>query len=401
MLPMRVALPKQIVGGLVCLVLLAPGCSAFESRNAPRDPLAKLDPDEKPPTSLDQISDAVASLTGKGPNPERAQQQLASAQAAYDAAVRQQQRDPEAARGAFLEAAKMFGLAADKWPESAVAEEALFSQGESYFFADYYFDAEEAYGKLVKGFPRTRYLDMAQARRFAIAQYWLALHEADPQSFFSVNLTDEERPTRDVFGHAVRVLDNIRLDDPTGKLADDASLAIGNAYFARGKFLKADDYYTDLRKAFPSSEHQFRAHFLGLKSKLESYQGVEYSVKPLIEAEKILKQIQRQFPVEAKQEQSYLARAAGEIQFRKAEREWHRAARHYRRAEYGAARMYYQTLINEYASTPFAEKASERLRAIEGQPDVPRQPMEWLVDMFPEDDATPPIIANQPDAQRR
>jgi outer membrane protein assembly factor BamD (BamD/ComL family) len=227
------------------------------------------------------------------------------------------------------------------------------------------------------------------------------LHESDPQSFFSVNITNEEVPTRDVFGHAIRVLDNIRLDDPTGKLADDASLAIGNAFFAKGKFLRADDYYTDLRKAFPSSEHQFRAHFLGLKAKLESYQGVQYSAKPLEEAEKILKQIQRQFPVEAKQERTYLARAAGEIELRRAEREWHRGRRHERRAEYGAARMYYRTLVENFARTPYGAKAAERLREIDGRPDIPAQRMEWLVDFFPDEDAVEPLIANQADAQRR
>ena len=36
----------------------------------------------------------------------------------------------------------------------------------------------------------------------------------------------------------MRVYDRIRLDDPTGKLADDATLALGNAYFAVGKFMK-------------------------------------------------------------------------------------------------------------------------------------------------------------------
>jgi len=73
------------------------------------------------------------------------------------------------------------------------------------------------------------------------------------------------------------VFDKIRIDDPTGKLSDDATLAAANAYFAQGDFEKADQFYTDLRKTFPSSEHQFTAHFLGLKAKLLCYSGPDYS----------------------------------------------------------------------------------------------------------------------------
>ena len=46
------------------------------------------------------------------------------------------------------------------------------------------------------------------------------------------------------------------------------ALAAANAYFAAADYFRADALYTDLRKAFPSSEHQFIAHFLGLKTKL-------------------------------------------------------------------------------------------------------------------------------------
>ena len=53
------------------------------------------------------------------------------------------------------------------------------------------------------------------------------------------------------------MFDKIRVDDPTGRLADDATLSLANENFTRRKFMKADEYYSDLRKAYPSSEHQF------------------------------------------------------------------------------------------------------------------------------------------------
>jgi outer membrane protein assembly factor BamD (BamD/ComL family) len=125
------------------------------------------------------------------------------------------------------------------------------------------------------------------------------LNEVESQAFWEFNFFDKRRPMRDTFGHAVRVFDRIRIDDPTGRLADDATLAAGNAYFTAGRYLEADNFYTDLRKTFPSSEHQFRAHLLGVQAKLRSYQGSDYSGIPLDEAEKLIKQIRRQFPHEA------------------------------------------------------------------------------------------------------
>ena len=150
-------------------------------------------------------------------------------------------------------------------------------------------------------------------------------------------------------------MDKIRLDDPTGKLADDATLAAGNANLVAGRFLQADEFYTDLRRTFPSSEHQFQAHFLGLKCKLESYQGPQYSGDALQQAEKLIEQINKQFPLEAQQQREVLARAQARVRYLQAEREWTQGRYHDLRQECGAARYYYSELVKQYADTPFAD----------------------------------------------
>jgi outer membrane protein assembly factor BamD (BamD/ComL family) len=207
-------------------------------------------------------------------------------------------------------------------------------------------------------------------------------------------MTDNARPWRDSFGNAVRVYDRIRLDDPTGKLADDATMAAGNAKFAAGKFLDADDFYTDLRRTFPSSEHQFRAHLLGVKSKLQSYTGPSYDGKALDGAEELILQIRKQFPAEAEAEREYLAKAYAEVRFKKAEREWTLARYYEKRSEYGGARYYYNVVVNDYDDTPFADKARQRLQEIGGKPATPPQRLSWLVKIFPETDDIKPLLAS-------
>jgi outer membrane protein assembly factor BamD (BamD/ComL family) len=337
-------------------------------------------------------------LIGKGENPEKARELYATAEGKYGEA--------SAAEGSprqklFLAAAKGFKEAADRWPDSALEQDALFLAGESLFFADYYAKANTQYEALLKKFPNSRYLDVVEARRFSIAQYWLAWYDKHPRPLLVANLTDRRRAAFDDFGQAVRVYDRIRIDDPTGKLADDATLAAANAYFSARRFMDADNFYTDLRKTFPNSEHQFTAHFLGLKAKLESYQGSDYSGMALDEAEKLIQQIRRQFPQQAAQEQEFLTRAQAEVRYKKAEREWQMAHFHQRRSEYGAARFYYALVVKNFADTPFAPQASEQLVALRDKPDVPPQRFEWLVDAFPKEENNRPLIATGDAPKRR
>jgi outer membrane protein assembly factor BamD (BamD/ComL family) len=338
----------------------------------------------------EKMKKATKKLIGKGEDPEKARAVYARAEEQYREAGAAEGRDRVRQ---FLAAAKAFADAADRWPDSALEQDALFLSGESYFFADYYPNANKKFEALLKQYPNSRYLDIIESRRFAIAQYWLADNERHPRPTLLLNLSDRSRPWLDEFGHAVRVYDRIRIDDPTGKLADDATMAAGNAYFAAHRYVDADNMYTDLRKTFPTSEHQFAAHLLGLKAKLLSYQGPEYTGAPLEEADRLLQQIRRQFPQQAAAEQDYLTRAFAEVRYRKAEREWRMASYHERRHEFGAARFYYALVTKNFSDTPFAAQADERLVAIQGRPDVPPQRFEWLVNAFPREERRQPLIA--------
>lgn len=361
----------------------------------------EFDPIKRPSASgLDAlkpeyIKAQLLDVTGSGPNAAVARERFGQAEAAYAQALNA--KDGERAE-LFTAAAQLYVSAAEKWPESLLEEDALFLAGESFFFADEYPRANEQYEKLIKQHPNTRHIDTVDARRFAIAQFWLEEDRRAPQSFFSVNLFDKAEPWRDTRGHAFRVFDRIRIDDPTGKLSDDATLAAANAYFARGDFFKADQLYTDLRKTFPSSEHQFLAHFLGLKAKLSCYEGPDYAGEVLDQAEQLIKQIRRQFPQQAEQEKEYLVRALAEVRFKKAERIWTMGRYHELRQEYRAAQFYYDQVVKDFSDTPFSSDAQERVQSNAGLPAVPPQRFQWLVDLFPQrENAKPLLTSNTPE----
>lgn len=339
--------------------------------------------------SPDNIGKTAKKLTGYGPNRDIAYAAFREAEELYrkGLAAQGQQRAE-----AFIAAQAKFGLAAERWPDSALEQDALFFAGECAFFTDQYPKSNEYFEKLIKAYPNNRHMDVVDQRRFVIARWWVEETDKSKEPWWQVNLTNNAKPWRDTRGHAMRLYDKIRIDDPTGRLADDATLAAGNAEFSEGDYLRADDFYEDLRNNFPTSEHQFTAHFLGLKSKLLNYRGSSYSGDDLNEAEKLVKQIRRQFPNDYERERDFIDRTSAEIRYKQAEREFDRGAYYDFRGEYRAAIMHYQIVLKKFDDTPFAERCQKRIPEIANLPPVPPQKLPWLVNLLPEPDDIKPMV---------
>ncbi len=414
------------LGPVACL--LASGCTSLSGRG-PADPASSLtaspvaagtsdvalvshtepvaeadleaESDERQPDPLkwsdfapSNLGTTVRRITGRGPDRNAARELYGKGEELYREAVTLRASDPDAdVTRLFLDASDQFAEAALRWPDSALEEDALFRAGESQFFADHYVKANHYFELLLKNYPNTRYLDLVGARRFLIAQYWLKIHAEPGFKGVGLNLTNKSLPWADTYGHALRIYDRMRLDDPTGKLADDATIAAANASFTKGDYDKADQYYSDLRTHFPSSEHQFHAHYLGIQAKLRGYRGARYTGESLEETEKLIQQIRRQFPRQSKEHAEELDRAAAKVRFLMAEREWLMAQYYARRKEYGAARFYYDIVLRDYPDTPFADKARAEVGEMAGKPPVPPQPLAWLVNLFPDSDTAKPLVA--------
>lgn len=292
----------------------------------------------------------------------------------------------------FKEAADKYEESAKYWTSSALEQDAFFMAGESYFFAESYYAAEQRYAKLLKEYPRNRFEDTIDSRRMEIAMYWVRFNQVEPKPFYVVNLMDGKRPWNDTGGHGKKTLENIRLSHPTGPLTDDVTMELANSAFQKAHYQDAADYYSDLRMTYPDSPHQFEAHFLGLKSVLETYQGPDYNDAPLLEAEKLIKQIVRQFPNDYRQHEEYVTKAYKEVRYRKAERLWVQADYRINRQENNSARIYIDQILVEFSDTPFADKAREAQAKIKDLPDDPPERFRWISRWFPDPDPVKPFI---------
>jgi outer membrane protein assembly factor BamD (BamD/ComL family) len=307
---------------------------------------------------------------GRGPDEAIAQSLLREGEALY-----KQKR--------YSEAAKKFAAAADRWPDSALEEDALAYQAESHFFADEYSQAHDTYVTLFKKYTNSRYLDLSVQREFQIARYWEQVHRANPHWPVTPNFSDKSRPLFDTFGNAVGAYQSVRLNDPTGPRAADAVMAEANAYFLDGRYEEAAYNYDILRKEYPKSEHQVQAHVLGLQAKQRMYQGPLYDGTPLDDAGKIDKQALTQFSNKLGSERTRMVDVQGKILEQKAERDWAMAQFYEKKKAYGAAKAYYRALMKDHPGTQAAQMAQVRLEQIKGFPDQPPNYLKWIDVILP------------------
>ncbi len=291
----------------------------------------------------------------------------------------------------FQRAANRFREAAAHLPNSAMEEDALFMQGEAYFFADEYVMANRAYEGLISKFSGTSYLDQSEARRFSIAQYWLKTSETKP-STNTINLANKMLPTTNLAGEARRILHRIRLDDPTGKLSDDATMALGSAFFRAGRYQEAADAFDDLRKSYPGSPHQFNAHMFELKALLETYAGPDYDGAPLEKADKLLQAMVRLFPNEVEQQKEYLASEGSRVRNMLADRDYKVGQFYESKGENRAAGIYYAAVADRFKDTDIASVAQERIAVVAEKEPYRAQQAGWFTDLFPEAKSTRPLI---------
>ena len=290
----------------------------------------------------------------------------------------------------FVNAANKFKTAGSLWPDSSLAEDAFFYEGESFFFANRYVQANRAYEGLIAQYSGTRYLDRAEQRRYSIAIYWLDLKKNGASL---LSLKDPKRPKFSLASEARRILHRIRIDDPSGKLADDATYALGVAYMAINRHEDAAETFSYLRKDYPGSEHQFNAQMLELESRLKSYRGPDYDGLPLAEADKLRKQIVRQFPQESQQHMKILNDQSALITNQLAQRDYQIGEFYEGKGQNLAAKIYYEKVQENFSDTIFENGLSEKIATVAARPATPAPPVEWLTNMFPDGNPEKPILS--------
>ena len=296
-----------------------------------------------------------------------------------------------------------------------VAEEARFMEGECQFIQNNYRDAEQTYKKLIKDFRYGKHQATANRRLFDIANHWLddtrQLMEAYeekkegkrwfvmPASYVHIS---RDKPFYDTEGHALQLLEEVRLNDigtqpKQGEvsLGEKSLFYIATIRFFRGDYKDADYYYSQLYENYPNSPLAPKAIKQAIVCKQVVNGGSVYDGRTVEKARELTDMAARAYK---ELDGGWLDHQLVSIQHQQADRDFKIAEFYSRTGHPGSAYFYYELVKRRYPNTKFATDATERMNQLRKKLDKQQQSFPAL----PESQQNAPQLENaQPQANPR
>jgi outer membrane protein assembly factor BamD (BamD/ComL family) len=261
--------------------------------------------------------------------------------------------------------------AKSKYPRS-VFEEALFGEAECQRLQKNYRDATTTYTKMLVEFPHSRFTNKSCQGLFEIADHWLIptrnqmneYHEqlqgkrwfVAPAMYIHFS---KDMPTMDAQGHAVAILNTIRLHDINGEMAKQALLYLGTIHFYNKDYKEADFYFTDLHKHYPNAPEAAKAIKQSIICKQLMTGGSVYDLRGIEESKKLLMQAQGAYP-EFSKDTDWVTKQLTSISLQQAERDFKVAEFYQRTGHPGSAYFYFELVCRRYPGSTYADKAAKR-----------------------------------------
>ena len=261
-------------------------------------------------------------------------------------------------------------------PRHAVSEDAQFYLAESQRLQGNYRDSRDNFRVYVQSFPYGKYASLANERMFDIANYWLnptrdemkdyEKNPGAPSAGSSYNIalawdSPKDMPLNDVEGFAVTTLEDVRLNDIRGKLAEKSLFYIATVKFFRGEYKEADFFYSQLVEQHPKSELAEKALKQSIICKQISNGGTQYDTRLVEQCRKFLEEYQRTYPGK---DGEWVNKQLVSIHYQQADRDFNVAAFYDRTGHPGSAYFCYELVRRRYPNTEYAKKADARMNAL-------------------------------------
>lgn len=269
----------------------------------------------------------------------------------------------------YAEAEKTFHLIAKakKLPVD-VQEDALFYRGECQRLQANYRDAEGSLKLYIKSYPYGRYTSQANERLFDIANYWLnpsrermkryedqregkGSYFVMPAAWFHLS---RDMPMNDVEGHALGILEEVRLNDLKGKLAEKSLFYIATVKFFNEDYKDADFYYSQIVDNYPNSDLAAKAMKQSIICKQIANGGTAYDTRLVEKCRAYLEEFHRSYPGK---DTEWIQKQLVSINHQQADRDFNIAEFYRRTGHPGSAYFYYEIVRRSYPNTEYARKA--------------------------------------------
>jgi outer membrane protein assembly factor BamD (BamD/ComL family) len=257
-----------------------------------------------------------------------------------------------------------------------VQEDALFYMGECQRLQRDYRHAEGSLKLYIKSFPYGKYTSQANDRLFDIANYWLnptrenmKLAEERREgkaSRFSVMPVSwihfgSDMPWTDVEGHALGILEEVRLNDLKGRLAEKSLFYIATVKFFNEDYKEADYYYSQIVDNYPQSELAGKAMKQSIICKQIANGGTAYDTRLVEKCRAYLEEYQRSYPGK---DHDWIMKQLVSINHQQADRDFNIAEFYRRTGHPGSAYFYYEIVRRSYPYTDYARKAEGHMNTL-------------------------------------
>ena len=285
--------------------------------------------------------------TGKWVNPKYAVKASPEEQLAFANEFAQMHKYAEALRE-YNKLLKYYGKARE-------AAEAQFAIGRMWEEMKKYWRAVEEYQKVVDRYPFSDLGPKVVERQYVIANLFLEGKAKDRE--FANSLLGSDYKVTDVF---VKVIKN----DPYGPYAPASQYKIGLFYIEKQAYQEARDAFEKTVNDYPDSKWAESARYQIAVADAKRSVGAQYDQRTTNIAVQGFEDYMKANP-----DSQLSASAKKEIQdlrLKEAENNFVVGEYYWKAKKYTSARIYWKTVVDQYADTPWAQQAAEKLKNIPG-----------------------------------
>ena len=258
--------------------------------------------------------------------------------------------------------------------KNAMAEimEARYYEAECLRLQGRYPKAADTYVDLLNRFPQNPYREQAIQHMYDIADFWLEDTRAEMRERLEVSEGkksfiwphwfhwDKSKPVVDESGRAVEKLEQVRLNDINGPLADKSLYMCGVVKYMEEDYREADHFFTQIFEKHPNSPLAPKAVELAIASKQMCTGGPEYDHRKVAEARKLVHAALENYPELANtpEKNQHLRDQLRGINEQQAQSELLKGDFFRKQGNPQSAYWYYELVVKRYPGTNAAEQAA-------------------------------------------
>ena len=252
----------------------------------------------------------------------------------------------------FQDAKHQFQKLIKAYPKTSEAAESQYYIGRVEESEGNLYEAYQAYQKVIDKYPFSGRIQEIIEREYKIAEMFIS---GEKRKALGVSLPVENP--------AIEILTKVVDGSTYGPLASKAQYKLGLVLKGLMRYYEAEDAFNKVVKNYPDSEWVASAKFQIASCRAALSKGVDYDHGAASEAKKKFEDIVKEYPDAVLSEKA--EKGIDELNEKEAASNYNTARFYEKQNNYNAAKIYYGDVVKNYLRSSQAEKAKERLRAIE------------------------------------